>query len=89
MFVISLAILLQMKSPVASAVFWITLFEAVLNASVADFLAWSRGFWLHLPIKFLLIFLPIFYPCDGVKLEFNLDPKFQWPQEGLNCESLA
>ena len=39
-FVILSAILLPIKSPVAPAVFWIALFEAVLHASVADFLAW-------------------------------------------------
>ena len=38
------AILLPIKSPVVSAVFWIALFEAVLNASGADCLAWSRIF---------------------------------------------
>ena len=27
--------------------------------------------------------------CDGVILEIYLDHKFQWPQEDLNCESLA
>ena len=27
--------------------------------------------------------------CDGVVLEIYLDHKFQWPQEGLNCEFLA
>ena len=27
--------------------------------------------------------------CDGVVLEIYLEHKFQWPQEGLNCESLA
>ena len=27
--------------------------------------------------------------CDGVVLEIYLDAKFQWPQEGLDCESLA
>ena len=27
--------------------------------------------------------------CDDVVLEIYLDHKFQWPQEGLNCESLA
>ena len=27
--------------------------------------------------------------CDGFVLEIYLDHKFQWPQEGLNCESLA
>ena len=26
--------------------------------------------------------------CDGVVLEIYLDYKFQWPKEGLNCESL-
>ena len=35
--VILSAILLPIKSPVASAVFWIALFEAVVIASVADF----------------------------------------------------
>ena len=43
-FVILSAILLPVKSPVASAVFWIGLFEAVLGASVADCLAWLRSF---------------------------------------------
>ena len=27
--------------------------------------------------------------CDGAVLEIYLDHKFQWPQEGLSCESLA
>ena len=27
--------------------------------------------------------------CDGAVLETYLDHKFQLPQEGLNCESLA
>ena len=27
--------------------------------------------------------------CDGVVLDIYLDHKFQWPQEGLDCESLA
>ena len=35
--VILSAILLPIKSPVASAVFWIALFEAVFIASVVDF----------------------------------------------------
>ena len=35
--VILSAILLPIKSPVSSAVFWIALFEAVFIASVADF----------------------------------------------------
>ena len=38
-FVILSAILLPIKSPFASAVFWIALFETVLIASVADCLA--------------------------------------------------
>ena len=38
-FVILVAILLPIKSPVASAAFLIALFEAFLSASVADFLA--------------------------------------------------
>ena len=27
--------------------------------------------------------------CDGIILEIYSDLKFQWPQEGLNYESLA
>ena len=27
--------------------------------------------------------------CDGVVLEIYSDHKFQWPQEGLNCECLG
>ena len=61
-FVILSAVLLPIKSSAASAFFWIALFEAVLSASVADCLAWSRSFWLYLPLKFFLIFLPIFLP---------------------------
>ena len=37
-FVVLLAVLIAIKSLVASAVFWIIGFEAVLNAAVADFL---------------------------------------------------
>ena len=36
------AILLPSKSPVASAVFWIDLFDAVFIASFVDFFALSR-----------------------------------------------
>ena len=46
-FVIQSAILLPIKSPVAFAVFWIDFFEAVLDASEADCLAWSITFWLY------------------------------------------
>ena len=53
-------ILLPIKSPVAFAVILIAIFEAVLSASVTYCLAWSKGFWLYLSIKFLLIFLPMF-----------------------------
>ena len=37
-------LLLTIKSPVLSAVFGIALFEAVLNTSVGDCLAWSWSF---------------------------------------------
>ena len=37
-FIILSAIALPIKSPVASAVFWIALFEAVLSTSAADYL---------------------------------------------------
>ena len=59
-FIILSAIFLPIKSPVASAVFWIALFEAVLSASISDCLASSRRFWLYLPLKFVFIFLPFF-----------------------------
>ena len=42
--------------------FWIAIFEAVLNASLAYCLAWSRWFWLYLLLRFLPMFLPIFLP---------------------------
>ena len=51
--VILSAILLPIKSPVASAVFWIALFEAVFIVFVVDFLALSRPFWLYLLVKLL------------------------------------
>ena len=60
-FVILSAILLPIKSPIASAIFRIAVFEAVLSASVANYLAWSRSFWLCLLLKFLLIFLSTFF----------------------------
>ena len=27
--------------------------------------------------------------CDGINLKICFGQKFQWPQEGLNCESPA
>ena len=56
-FVILSATLFPIKPPVPSAFFWIVLFEAISSASVADFLAWSRSFWLYLLLKFLFMFL--------------------------------
>ena len=41
----TLVILSAIKSPVASAVFWITLFDDVFVGSVVDFLALWRSFW--------------------------------------------
>ena len=52
-------ILIPIKSLVVSAVFWMTLFEEVLKASVVDCLAWWRRSWLYLLYKLLLIFLPV------------------------------
>ena len=57
MLIILSAIWLPIKSPVAWAVFWIALFEAVFITSVVDFLALSRRFWLYLLLKFLPMFL--------------------------------
>ena len=34
--------------------------EAVFNMSAEDCLAWSRRFWLHLPLKFLFKFITVF-----------------------------
>ena len=56
-FVILAAILLPTKSPVASAVSWIDLFEVVFIASIIESLVVSRSFWLHLLLKFLPMFL--------------------------------
>ena len=55
-------LLLSIKSLVASVVFWIALFEAVLSISVADCLAWSTNSWLYLLLKLFLKSLPIFLP---------------------------
>ena len=43
-FVILSAVSLPIKPPVASAVFWIAIFEAIFIASVVGFLALSRSF---------------------------------------------
>ena len=61
-FVTLSAISLLIKPSVASTVSWITLFEVVLSASVADWLAWTRIIWLYLTLTFFVIFLPIFLP---------------------------
>ena len=34
--------------------------KKILTSPIADFLAWSKCFWLYLPLKPFLIFLPIF-----------------------------
>ena len=59
-FVVLSATLSLIKSPVASAVFWIVFFEAVLSGSITYCLGWSRGFRLYLSLKFLLEFLQMF-----------------------------
>ena len=51
--------------------FLITLFQAVLNASVADCLAWSRVFWLYLPLKFFLYVYQYFYPYFQQKTKIH------------------
>ena len=43
---------------------------------------------IHVQLFCTLIQCKIHY-YDGVVLKIYLDHKFQWPQEGLNCESLA
>ena len=61
-FKILLEILLPGKSSVASADFWIALFQAVLSIFVSYWLSRSRSFWMYLLLKFLLTLLPIFFP---------------------------
>ena len=69
--VILSAILFPIKSPVASAVFWIAVFEAVLSASVAACLAWSRSSWLYLLSKFYLYFYQYFFPYFWQKTKIH------------------
>ena len=73
--VISSAILLPIKSQVASAVFWIALFDAVFVASVVDFLALSRSFGPYLMLKCVPMFLakdknP--YPFTDLLVQLNI-----------------
>ena len=42
-----------------------------------------KQYWQRYFLLLLLLY------CDGFVLEIYLHHKFQWPQEGLNCESLA
>ena len=66
-FVILLANLLSIKSPVAFAGFWIALFEAVLKAVVADCLTLSKSCCIYHSSFYLCIypnFLPIFLAED-------------------------
>ena len=58
--VISSTILFAIESLVATAVFWIALFEVALTSFIVKCLAWSIRFWLNLLLTFLLIFLLIF-----------------------------
>ena len=53
-----LDVLLPSISPVVSAAFWINFFEVVCSR----FFSMIKTFWFYLPLKFLLIFLPIFSP---------------------------
>ena len=70
--VILSAILFIIKWLVASAVFWMTLFEKVLEASVADYLVWLRRFCLCLLFQLLFIFLPIFLPIFLAKRQKSI-----------------
>ena len=69
------AVLLPIKSQVASAVFWIALFDAVFVASVVDFLALSRSFGPYLMLKCVPMFLakdknP--YPFTDLLVQLNI-----------------
>ena len=59
------------KSPVGFSVYWVGFFEAVLTASVANCLTWSRRFWLYLPPRYLLTSLP---KCLPIFLANGKDP---------------
>ena len=50
------AILLRIKWPGVSAVFWNAVFETYWSGCVPDFLALPRRFWPYFETKFLLIF---------------------------------
>ena len=67
--VLSSAILLSVKSLVAFTVFWLGLLQAVFSASVANFLAWSRDFWVHLPFNSSLAFFTWIFPIFSAKIE--------------------
>ena len=78
-------ILLPIKISVASAVFLIALFEAVLNSSVADCLAWSRGFWLFYHSTLYLYFYKDIYAyfyqktkIHNLYVELNISSLFVW-----------
>ena len=64
--------------------FELFLYEEVLNASAADYSAWSRRFWLYFPIKFLLIilaiFLPIFLTKDKIPNPFTNIQSLDWTE---------
>ena len=55
--IVLLTILLPIRSRVALAVFWMTVFE-----SAANLLAWLRGFWLFYQLSSYLCFYQYFYP---------------------------
>ena len=59
-FVVLSVFLLPINSTVPPAVFWDDLREAVLCASVANFLVWSRRFWRYYHKVFTYIFANIF-----------------------------
>ena len=79
-FVILSAILSPIKLPIATAVFWITVFEVVLSVSPADYLRWSWSFWLHLPLMFSLIFLPILLTKDKSSQPFTNIRSLGWTE---------
>ena len=76
-------VLLPIKSPVASAIFWIAIFEANLSASVVDCSVCSRCFWLYLPVKVCTyIFTNIFIHIFG-KIQ-NSIAFYKYPASRLN-----
>ena len=66
--------------PLTDLAIWVFFQEIILLKQL-------KGYWRYCRISDE--FKIVTENCDGALLEIYLDHKFQWPQEYLNCESLA